>query len=150
MHRKFITLIVALAITVTTLSAAPVRADENVRNILAGLAALAVIGAIIKERRDDDDDVPVVSRRVAPQPYVQPRPLPPRVSGWALPRDCMRRFNTDRGKKDLLSLRCVERNYPQLRNLPRSCARQVDTGRGDRWGYAPNCLRQKGYSFARY
>ena len=148
MHRKFIALIVSLAITVTAFSAAPARADENVRNILAGLAALAVIGAIIKERRDDDDR-PVVTRRVKPQPYVQPRPLPPRVSRRSLPGDCLRSFQTKRGKRDLLSLHCMERDYPQLADLPRNCVRQVQTKRGDRWGYVPKCLRKNGYRFAR-
>jgi len=43
MHRKFIALILATAMAITGLSAAPARADGDTARIFAGLALLAII-----------------------------------------------------------------------------------------------------------
>lgn len=83
MHRKFIALISGLALTVaiTAASTAPARADNDAAKVLAGIAALAIIGAAI----DNNNRPTVVERRVIVRP---PRPVyaPPRQVYVAPPR----------------------------------------------------------------
>lgn len=61
MHRKFIAIVLGAALAVTGLSSAPVRAQDRGETaaIIAGVAALAIIGAAVandrkKDRRRDD------------------------------------------------------------------------------------------------
>jgi len=60
MHRKFIAIVLGAALAVTGLSSAPVRAQDRGETaaIIAGVAALAIIGAAVasdrkKDRRND-------------------------------------------------------------------------------------------------
>lgn len=151
MHRKFITLILCLAMAVAGLSAQQARADEDTGKIVAGLAALAALGFIIHKSRDRDE--PVTRRPGGPTtvlpPVVQPRPLPPAVARRIVPRHCLRSFHTHEGERRLVSLRCIEQNYPELGDLPRQCAEPAQTARGLRWGLQPRCLRRHGYHLSR-
>ncbi len=52
-YKSFISTVVAAALAVTTLSAAPAKAD-NTAEIIAGVAALALIGVAIAEAADND------------------------------------------------------------------------------------------------
>ena len=52
-HRTFISIILAAAIAVTGMTAAPARADNDAAKVIAGVAALAIIGAVIAEERKD-------------------------------------------------------------------------------------------------
>ena len=52
MYRRFIATILATAVAITGLTAAPARADnDDLLKILGGVAAIAIIGAAIKEAR---------------------------------------------------------------------------------------------------
>jgi hypothetical protein len=81
MHRKFIALVsgLAVAVSLTAATTAPARADNDAAKVLAGIAALAIIGAAI-----DNSNRPTVVEReviVPPRPaYGYPRPVyaPPR------------------------------------------------------------------------
>lgn len=148
MHRRFIALIVGAAIAVTALSAAPARADsDDIARFIAGIAALAIIGAAIEDARDDP--APVVRRQVNPRHYsVAPRPVPPRVSRKVLPGECLRNVRTRDGEARVFTQRCLNNNYRHASQLPRACARQFRTDRGVRWGYRPRCLRDRGYTIA--
>lgn len=54
-HRKFISLILAAALAVTGMTAAPVQAsDRDVAKWVAGAVALGLIGAAIADKRRDD------------------------------------------------------------------------------------------------
>lgn len=160
MHRKFIALILAAATAVSTLSAAPARADEDIGKVLAGLAALAIIGAALNDARDDNP--PVVHRRSHPypgnsvgrpyerrSPVVNPRPLPQRVTRNDLPQQCLRRFEGYRGNTRLFGLNCLQRNYRHVNQLPYACRVQVGNGRQGNVGYEPVCLRERGYRVTR-
>lgn len=170
MHRKFITLIAASAIALTGFSAAPARADDDVGKFLAGLAALAILGAAIENNRDHDTTVihrrqviirqPPRPRHVHVHPprrevYVRPgrevhvyRPRPyQRVNRPALPGHCLRQY---RGQGTLLSGACLRREGTVLRALPRACQIGIDRGHGaGRVAFEPGCLRQKGYRVTR-
>ncbi|MEO3417218.1 hypothetical protein AAFO92_21390 [Roseovarius sp. CAU 1744] len=151
MYRKFIASILATAVAITGLTAAPARADnEDLLKILGGVAAIAIIGSAIKEARDDDK----VSRNY-PYYYGQrkkahrrhhkhhhhshrdrhhgakdgryrddrhARPLPRRVQRKLLPASCQVRAR-NRGQNFLAySDWCLDRKYSHARSLPRNCA----------------------------
>jgi ABC-type nickel/cobalt efflux system permease component RcnA len=58
MHRKFIVLIIGAALTVSSLAATPVQAQNRGETaaIIAGVAALAIVGAAISDDRNRDRD----------------------------------------------------------------------------------------------
>ncbi len=56
-HKTFISGIAAIAIAITGLTTAPARASDDTAKIIAGVAALAIIGSAIAKSRNDDDHV---------------------------------------------------------------------------------------------
>lgn len=56
MHRKFIALIISAALAVTSLTAVPAQAQNRGETaaIIAGVAALAIVGAAIADDRNKD------------------------------------------------------------------------------------------------
>jgi hypothetical protein len=167
MHRKFIAVVLAVSISITALSARAASAgDKDLARFLAGLAGLAVIGAIIHEENKDRNTVATTSRtyhqpykapsyRPAYKPHHQthsgyaPRPLPNRVSRKVLPAQCLHAFNTRRGQVNAFGDRCLDRNYRDVRSLPQGCRVDIRTQSGRQSGYDPRCLRQKGYVISR-
>ena len=149
MHRYFIAFIVSATVAVTAFGAAPARAgDRDLARVLAGLAALAIIGKAIHDRNEKDR---ATQNYIAPrQQVITPRPLPNRVARKNLPAQCVREVHGNHGNtRRVLSARCLERNYRYSSELPRSCARQIETQRGWRWAYGARCLRHNGYQIAR-
>ncbi|MEM7731250.1 MAG: hypothetical protein AAF280_00520 [Pseudomonadota bacterium] len=59
----------AIAIAFAGLSASPARADNDTAKIIAGVAALAIIGAAISENRKDRRQVSRYYNRPAYNPY---------------------------------------------------------------------------------
>ena len=64
MHRKFIAIVLGAALAVTGLSSAPVRAQDRGETaaIIAGVAALAIIGAAVANDRKKDRRKDYVAR----------------------------------------------------------------------------------------
>lgn len=154
MHRKFIALVLAAAVTITGFAAAPARADEDVAKVIFGLTALAILGAAIRDSRQND---PVVvsqgDRGYDSRPHhhphrghgwVPPRPLPPNVARYTLPAHCQKPVPGLRGRP-VLGLRCLKQSYPHVNSLPRACRIEVEKGRRERDGYSTQCLRNRGY-----
>ncbi|MCR9127859.1 MAG: hypothetical protein NXH82_17315 [Rhodobacteraceae bacterium] len=148
-----------LAFMLAGVAAGPAHAgNDDLARFLAGAAALAILGAAVRDSRAD----PVT--RHAPQPHVRPlqppvrahrphaqpapRALPRDVARYALPANCLRSFDTHRGTVRLFPQRCLWRNSVQVGALPQDCARSIQTRQGPRHGYAPRCLRQYGYRLA--
>lgn len=141
MHRQFIALILSLALAITGLSAVPARADGDTARLLAGLAALAFIGAAIQQKRD---------RRVVTQNHsLQPRPLPQQIGRKDLPQQCLRSRSVNGYQRNLFGARCLQKNYAFNRSLPNACRLGYWERGRNRTGYAPRCLRERGYRFAR-
>ncbi|WP_417526022.1 hypothetical protein [Marinovum sp.] len=71
-----------------------------------------------------------------------------------LPAYCLRRIETHRGPVRMFGSRCLQRNYRQADWLPRACLMEVRTWRHGRpvtrVGYHPRCLRDRGYRVANY
>lgn len=150
MHRYFIAAVVTCTVVITGAFAAPARADSNdLAKALAGIAALAIIGKAISDRKDNNH---VTHNYNTHRPQViQPRPLPNRVSRRSLPAHCIRHVETRHGHtRRVFGARCLDRNYRFAHQLPRNCARQIETHRGWRWVYGARCLRKNGYQIARH
>ena len=151
MHRKFITLIVATAIAVTGFSAPARAGGEDAGKMLAGLAALAILGAVIHESRKDRVVVTRDYRPLAPPRHqrVQPRPLPRAVSRNILPRECLRTFESGYGTKTrMFGRKCMKTHYSYTNDLPRECKTRIWGPTGERRGFNPQCLRRQGYRAA--
>lgn len=71
MSRKFMSLVLATAMTITAISAAPARAadPDDVAKFLGAAAALFIIGKAVQSQRDRDDDKPATR---APVTHFQP------------------------------------------------------------------------------
>ncbi|HKK85131.1 MAG TPA: hypothetical protein VJ942_06370 [Roseovarius sp.] len=163
MHRKFITLVVASAMAVTGLSAAPARADaEDAAKIIAGVAALAILGAAIADAKDDKDHVARNrghlrhdNRRHGRahnwnnrhRGNKHARPLPQRVQRKLLPGACRIEARARNGQRLRgFGRHCLKRNYGYANSLPRACESRVRGRHGKlRTVYRGRCLYRHGY-----
>ncbi|MEM8656349.1 MAG: hypothetical protein AAGF36_16580 [Pseudomonadota bacterium] len=146
-HRQFIGTIAAVAIAITGFTAAPARAgDDEVGAALAALLGLAIVGAVIHDKKKDRKKRHTVHTPVHPQP----KPLPKRVNRKLLPQHCLRSFHTDRGNRRLFGQRCLHKHYKFVDSLPHRCHREVYTHRGWRQGYGARCLSRHGFQLARH
>lgn len=146
-HRQFIGIIAAAAIAITGFTAAPARAgDDEVGAALAALLGLAIVGAVIHEKKKDKKKRHTVHTPVHPKP----KPLPKRVNRKLLPAHCLRSFHTDQGKRRLFGQRCLHKHYRHVDSLPYRCHREVYTDRGWRQGYGARCLNRHGFQLARH
>ena len=157
MHKKFIALIVASAVAITGISASQARAAD-VKDILGGLAAIALIGAAVKHF-DDKDKKNTVTHNYnhiykAPQKHVHTkpkhrphhvRPLPQRVARYNLPQRCLRTFKGYSPNQRLLGQTCLGKHYKYSNSLPNQCKVRFWNGKKVKRAYHPGCLRQKGY-----
>ncbi|MBO9443526.1 hypothetical protein J7363_15600 [Phaeobacter italicus] len=143
-HHKFITLVVAAAVTITGFTAAPARADEDVAKVLAGLAVLGIIGAIVNKA--DDNDNHHVSRPHHPH---RPKPLPPRIARYDLPAQCVKYFPRYSQSRTLIGRGCLRKNYRYEHDLPSACRVTFWNGQRNRTGYRPECLTNRGYRITR-
>ena len=160
-HKSFIAGVAAVAVAITAMGTAPVQAgDRRTEQALAALLGLAVVGAIIADRRDKDRAPQVVTRNpthhgAGPGPGrhgVTPRPLPQRAQRHVLPQQCLQVVRAHRGPAhEVLDSRCLQRNYSFVRNLPRQCLESVRGGRGGHretvWN--AHCLERNGYRISR-
>jgi hypothetical protein len=147
MYRKFITFIVASAIAVTGLTAQPVQAgNDDVAKWIAGLAALAIIGAAVADNNRSKSK-PVYSH--APQPTYNHVPKP-RHSHLLLPAQCRVSENVHGQKIRGFSRHCLRRNNINVQNLPRDCAVKLRDRQGkNKIIYGGRCLQGHGYKLAR-
>lgn len=164
LYPRLIGTVTAVAMALTTFNAAPAHADEQrAARIAATILGIAVLGAIINDQKKDKKKAQEIYRQPPPKQvytrrennnvqhrgYVQPRPLPQRVSRKQLPQDCLRSFDTRQGRAHIFERRCLERNYRAADRLPQNCAVALRTNDGTRAGYDARCLRRNGYSLAR-
>ncbi|MEX0338429.1 MAG: hypothetical protein AB3N11_05250 [Arenibacterium sp.] len=148
MHRKFIALIVSAALAGTAF-AAPARADtDEIASALFGFAALALIAKALTDRNKNDIEFAQPTYRPAPKP-IRPRPLPPAVSRFDLPAQCLRSYQVNRDRIRLFGAGCLRRHYRFSGSLPYACQFQFNQNNRSYTGYEPLCLRERGYRIAR-
>jgi len=74
MSGKFISLIMAASVAVAGIAAAPARADnDDIAKVLAGIAAIAVVGAVIHKSKDRNNDRAVTRHYYNDNSYVPHR-----------------------------------------------------------------------------
>jgi len=151
LHRKFIAFVLMASLAVTGFSAAPARADEDVAKVIAGLAALAIIGAAINKNRHENNNNYVTQYPHKPtHVHPKPRPLPPRVARYDLPSQCLRQIKGDRSNHKMLGAGCLNKRYGYANSLPSACRVKFWNGHRNKTAYRPTCLTQRGYRIVRY
>ncbi|MEM1274235.1 MAG: hypothetical protein AAGF88_10485 [Pseudomonadota bacterium] len=126
----------SLAFGAVTVPAAPAHAvdAENVAGILAGLAALYVIGRAIDERNDRNDRSEPVTRHSGT--------IAPPARARIAPARCFRDFGAVRG----YLMRCMQNHVPRPNLLPAECLVRINTDRGVRNLYTGRCLHRNGWT----
>lgn len=145
-HRKFIALVLAASVAVTSLSAVPAYADGKTARQFGWLALLAVIGLAVQ---DSNRKRAVTHNNYTynppSTPSTPPRPLPPQVGKKLLPLKCLRVRNVNGQRRKLFGLGCLKQNFSYVKSLPYACQLGYPSNRGNRVGYEPLCLRERGY-----
>ena len=173
MSRRFISLILAAALGVTTVAARPAAAagSEDFARILGTLATIYIIGSAIEDARDDDgrksyrhvyrdddrryrDD----DRRYRYGRYGRDYDRRFRDDGrygrWnrgpaPLPAGCLFRNGGRNRGEAVFGARCLEHRYDQADRLPQNCRIKVRTDHGKRQVYRAGCLAHYGFVTAR-
>lgn len=145
MRHTFIATVLSLSLAATTFSVTPVRADEDVLKVIAGLA---VIGAIAKVAHDRDKRKAARVSRTQQQPvYQQPRRSTkahhPHRHAKIAPQNCLRSQWTHRGERKVYGARCIQQNVQA--QLPQNCLRQSNSNSGPRYFYTQRCLSNHGW-----
>lgn len=144
LHRTFIATILAASLAVTSFTAAPARADNDAAKIIAGVAALALIGAAVADARQNDRPKAIYPNaqgyghvkphRKGYQPYVaQNRYTHSGVIPLRNAHQPQRQGYGGYGKRHGADNRVV---------LPQACL--IRDGR-DRAVYSARCLQRMGY-----
>ncbi|WP_424943484.1 hypothetical protein [Aliiroseovarius crassostreae] len=118
--------------------------NEDVGALIAALLGLAVVGTIIAKSNDRDDD------RAKPKPRRHVKPAPKRHSKYRLPNKCLRKFQTQFGKKRYWGRGCLNKRYDHVKSLPKACRDTVVIKNNDgvwvpRKVFHPRCLKEAGY-----
>ncbi|WP_428514403.1 hypothetical protein [Roseovarius sp.] len=165
-HRTFISLILAAALAVTGMTAAPAQAgDKDVAKWVAGAVALGLIGAAIADQRRDDRAVTRHQGGHGPRFNNGHRRGHDRYDNrghrrghdgygnrgrhgerFALPQQCRRDVRVRGGVLRGYGRHCLLNTYPRFNALPHRCA--VETrGHGRRDViYGSQCLERYGFN----
>ncbi len=148
-HHKFIALILAAAVAVTSLTAVPAYADGKTARQFGWLALIGVI-ALAVQNNNRNQAVTHNSNTYTPPktlntPNIPPHPLPPQVTRKLLPHKCLRVHNVNGQRRELFGLQCLRQNFTYVSSLPYACQLGYSNYRGKRIGYEPLCLRERGY-----
>ncbi len=136
MSRKFITGVLAVALTLTTLTAAPARAGDadDVARFVGAATTLFILGKIIESRRDDDGNR-------GHRPRAGHHGKPP------LPSGCIWRVGHDRHRA-VMGQYCLHQHYRASSRLPGACKVRVWYRGENRNAFGLRCLQNHGYRVA--
>ena len=140
MHRKFIAAIISVSIAITAYSANSAAAgDRDTANFLAGLAGLAIIGAIIHDSNKKNKTTNYTSRDT----YT---PLPQQKHDYshrAPARQYKHKYGAPSRHRGNVHHQPKQRPLPHRvsrKVLPRNCLRNIDTRRGQQRIFGNRCL----------
>lgn len=129
-----------LAFGGSTQQAEALTAEE----VAALIAGVAIIGAISSANNNS-------SSNTATQTVTATRSSNASIHSFErrriLPENCVRRFETNRGIRNLAIDRCLERSGYNTNRLPDNCEVRVRTDRGIRDAFRQRCLENAGYRF---
>ncbi|KPP93046.1 MAG: hypothetical protein HLUCCA08_10630 [Rhodobacteraceae bacterium HLUCCA08] len=144
--------LLALTLSLTSLSPGAARAETNGDDIAVGVLTLLLLGLAIKEARDDDRGTPARQPQVhLPRHDAQPqRPQfgqqRPNTAWWVVPAECRRTLGTRQGEVRLFLQHCMAREWGPTHRLPGECFREVRLRNGEiRRGWVPHCLGRAGF-----
>lgn len=142
MTKQFLAMVLSASLALTSVTVTPARADDDVGKVLAGIAALLVIGTAINKHKHKKERQHV--NRRAPEQVWKPTPKyeQPRHVKRA-PQRCLRNQWTHRGTREVYGARCMNRHAEA--QLPLRCLRQADVKQGPRRFYTKRCLRKNGW-----
>lgn len=129
-----------LAFGGTTQKAEALTAEE----VAAIAAGLIIIGAISSNTNNTNRATTVTRTAPINSHNNSVRNLERRK---VLPANCVRRFNTDRGVRNLAIQRCLTRAGFNANRLPDRCEVRVRTNNGARNAFRQRCLENAGYRF---
>lgn len=140
-----------LAMALGTLGPTPVRAasDEDIARLLAGLAALAIVGKALSEAREEDRADGARHRPYAYHPRHGGDGAPRLGRHRTVPVECMRVTRTRDGVRRVFLRPCVDSRVRKPWAMPRQCLTRVRTQSGPRQAYVGHCLRRNGFRLAR-
>jgi len=164
MYRKFIALILASALAVSSLGprAAQAADAEDVAKLLAGLTALAIIGAAVSDRNDNNSRSKHKHGQGQKKHYTRQynhsghgnvtRHKQQHRNHYALPGKCRTSGYLQGHKVQGFRAGCLQRNHVNVNALPRNCALRYRDQSQNRSVtlFTQSCLRQQGYHVARY
>ena len=148
MRTATISAILALAIGIAPISARPANAltDTELLALLAGIAAVAVIGKEIRDKRKEESRAPQVSQRKI-YGHGKNHGQFQKRNRRLLPAQCLRMIERPgRDDRRVLGARCLERNDVRLSRLPDDCLLSVRTNRGYRDAYGARCVQRNGWT----
>lgn len=144
--------LMAITLSLTSLSPGAARADTNGDDIAMGVLTLLLLGIAINEARDEDRRAPA-----AQPPFHVPRyDLPPQRPQYGqhrpnrdwrvLPAECRRTLSTRQGEVRLFLQHCMSREWGPTHRLPGACFQEVRLRTGEiRRGWVPRCLGRAGF-----
>lgn len=155
MCRALMMPLLVAAITLSPVTTAPSFAgprksndDSNVNALIATLLGLAVVGAVISHKKNNDDRDTGRSQRGGHREFDRDRlQVNP---DYLLPGKCLRKFKTQFGKERYWGRNCLQKRYGNVGSLPKSCRETiVAKNKSGVWVsrkvYEPHCMRQAGY-----
>lgn len=141
MGRKFIAAVVAAALTLTAVGAAPARADNDLLKTLAIVAGAAVVGKVIYDQNQRAQKNQTVSRNVTQPPAFYQAPAP-KTYRAPMPQTVYRPVS----RPTVAYASPIEpRPLPSRvdrKLLPGDCLQSVDTRDGRVRFFAQQCLEQ--------
>ncbi len=150
MFKSMTALVLAATIGLTPMTSRPAQADtEDVVGVIAGIAALAIIGKAISDRNKDDDKKPATTRNTRNNTGLQARPNHSRIdhgfyhrhNGYAHTHGG--RLNHTHGHRHFDRGPRLHARYV----LPEQCLRTFNTFDGPRRAFGGRCL-DRNFRFA--
>lgn len=139
MRKTILNITLVTALGFSSVGATPAMANDNERlgQILLGVAALAILGKAIEDRKDRKQ----ATTHNPPRQVTAPRRK-------VLPRDCVRRHATRQGHVRMAAQRCLKNSNVRVNRLPDGCFERVRTLQGKvRRGFGVRCLKNRGFVF---
>lgn len=111
------------------LGAAPTERRNDGRNLALGLAAIAALGFLIHEAKEDEEE-----EREAREEERR-----------TLPAQCLVTWESSGGAATLYDPDCLEEAFPAVGDLPLDCAVTVRSDGRFVSGFSPACLSERGW-----
>ena len=159
MIRSFLAILLGAAVMLGAIGIAPVRANDDVAKVIAGIAGLYILNKALEGRKDGasrrdgrhhrkqvyrhgrhHDGAHRIQRKRHDRGYgIHHR----RHVQKSAPRRCLREHWTRRGTQHVYGARCMQHRARYA--LPRNCLRRARGHGGPAYFYSPRCLRQHGW-----